>query len=134
MITKNAICRSADTQPLTRNQISAKKTPRTLDTTHQTLVTREWLDQVRSLPRIGSVLSATVERYAGSGALHDPNTIAFIEEPGIYQTRRGTIHSGPQGETTLTESEDGPHEVTFSADADRFFALLLTRLKAADQR
>ena len=64
--------------------------------------------------------------------LHDPNTIAWLEQPALYTTRTGRVRVVEVGEQLgRTQFDDvrGPHTVAFDADADGFFDALLAGLK-----
>lgn len=128
--------------PVAAQEVFSSGVPVTLlplDTTLRTRITPPRLEVVRAM---SPMLAGTLERYSGyalrtwgeaTGAMHDPNTLAWVIEPGIYTTRRGRVsivtQGDREGETTLAEAEDGPHEVAFGVDAERFFALLLQSLR-----
>jgi purine nucleosidase len=102
-----------------------------LDATRRTRVTPDWLSTIRALPRIGGLLAAAVEQYRGSGALHDPNTIAWLENPDLYSTRTGhvtvTIEGEEAGRTHFAHGH-GLHSVAFDVDPAAFFNALTNRL------
>ena len=83
------------------------------------------------MPRLGELLASALEQYRGSGALHDPNTIAFLEAPALYTMRNGrvtVVQDGEQIGRTVIREGDGPHSVAFDVHADGFFESLLANL------
>ncbi len=72
-----------------------------LDVTHQVLTTKERLERLRSLgTRCGKALaellsfseSFDLEKYGSAGApLHDPNVIAYLLKPDLYEGRHVNV-------------------------------------------
>ena len=107
-----------------------------LDATQRTAVNAERLASIRDVPRLGELLASTMDQYRGSGALHDPNTIAFLEAPALYTLRNGrvtVVEDGEQiGRTVLREGGE-PHSVAFDVHTDAFFEALFTNLTRVSQ-
>jgi len=118
-----------------------------LDVTHQVLSTRERVARIRALDN--SVAEATAgmlsffhrfdsKKYSSEGApLHDPCTIAWLLQPGLFQTRVCNLSVETQSELTMGHTAvdfwhvtKRPHNVswTYAVDADGFYELLTTRL------
>lgn len=118
-----------------------------LDVTHQVLSTPERLARIEGLgnrcARAAAAMLRFSERfdlgkYGWAGApLHDPNVIAYLIDPTIYQGR--TINVAVETASPLTRGmtvadywrvTDRPANVNYirSADADRFYDLLTSRL------
>lgn len=102
-----------------------------LDATQRTVVTPDRRADIGRVPGIGGLLAQTLREYRGSGALHDPNTVAFLESPDLYRLRRGRVSvttSGEQIGRTVLDEGSGPHSVAFDVDSERFFRALLHNL------
>ena len=118
-----------------------------LDVTHQVLSTAERLDRFKALGnRCGTTVAALLsfserfdlEKYGWAGApLHDPNVIAYLLDPSIYQGRHINVAVETASPLTLGMTVADYWRVTKrtanctyirSADADRFFDLLTDRL------
>jgi len=118
-----------------------------LDVTHQVLSTHERVARIRALDN--SVAEATAgmlsffhrfdsKKYSSEGApLHDPCTIAWLLQPGLFQTRVCNLSVETQSELTMGHTAvdfwhvtERPHNVswTYAVDADGFYELLTTRL------
>jgi purine nucleosidase len=119
-----------------------------LDVTHQVLVTPERLERLRS---IGNRAAQAVvgmlrfsekfdrEKYRWAGApLHDPNVIAYLLEPALYEGRTINVTVETASELTLGMTvadwwrvTDRPGNVRFlrGVDATGFFELLTERLR-----
>ncbi len=118
-----------------------------LDVTHQVLSTRERVARIRALGN--PVADATAgmlsffhrydtKKYGSEGApLHDPCTVAWLLQPGLFETRRCNVSVETQSELTLGHTAvdfwhvtDRPHNVdwTWKVDADGFYELLIQRL------
>jgi purine nucleosidase len=52
---------------------------------------------------------------------HDPLTAASIFDAQLCRFRRGRVEVALEGRTSWTPDVDGPHEVAFEVDVDRFF-------------
>ena len=119
-----------------------------LDVTHQVLNTRARLDRMAALGnRCGAALAALLgfserfdlEKYGWAGApLHDPNVIAYLLDPTIYQGRHCnvSIETGSPLTSGMTVVDywgvtKRPANCTYirAADTDRFYELLLDRMK-----
>ena len=102
-----------------------------LDATQRTVVTPDRLADIGRVPGIGGLLAQTLGEYRGSGALHDPNTVMFLESPDLYRLRRGRVlvtTSGEQIGRTVLDEGTGPHAVAFDVDPERFFGALRRNL------
>ena len=81
-----------------------------LDVTHKALMTDAWIDQVRALgTRTGAAAAGMLdfyERYdvdkygTTGGPLHDPNTIAYLLRPDLYQGRHCNVEVETQSPLT----------------------------------
>ena len=118
-----------------------------LDVTHQVLSTRARVERMRALDN--PVADATAgmlsffhrhdsKKYGSEGApLHDPCTVAWLLEPGLFQTRECNLSVETESELTMGHTAvdfwhvtDRPHNVHWAhaVDADGFFTLLTDRL------
>lgn len=104
-----------------------------LDVSQRTLVSRERLDLLE--PVLGGIL----DRYGDfsrrrwghhSGPLHDPNVLARLAEPDLYNGVRGTVAVSDGGRTGFTAGA-GPHQVLLQVDAEGFLDWVWERLSAA---
>lgn len=108
-----------------------------LDASHQTLMTEPRLDEIGQLPVWGPALRETLRAYgqwtrhrtgAPGGPLHDPNVLAYLEAPELYETVEGTVTIGPErGRTVLGAGTR--HRVAVRVDAEGFFALVCANLR-----
>lgn len=118
-----------------------------LDVTHQVLSTRDRVERIRAVGN--PVASATADmlsffdrydtkKYTSKGApLHDPCTIAWLLQPGLFEGKDCNISVETQSELTLghtavdfwhvTDRPINAHWV-YSVDADGFYDLLIGRL------
>jgi purine nucleosidase len=103
-----------------------------LDISQRTLVSRQRLNQ---LP---TDIAQILDRYTGfsrqkwghhSGPLHDPNVIARIAEPDLYNGLRGTVTVTESGQTRLTPN--GPHHVMLQVDAEGYLDWVAELLRHA---
>lgn len=120
-----------------------------LDVTHQVLVTPERLETLRSIGnRAGRAVAGMLGfsenfdrgKYGWAGApLHDPNVIAYLLRPDLYQGRTVNVAIETTSELTLGmtvadwwQVTDRPRNVHFlrSVDAEGFFDLLTERLRS----
>ena len=118
-----------------------------LDATHQVLNTRGRLEGFRSLGnRCGGAVADLLgfserfdlEKYGWNGApLHDPNVIAYLIDPTLYQSRHINVTIETASPLTLGMTVADYWHVTKrpancnyvrSADAERVYALLTERL------
>lgn len=118
-----------------------------LDVTHQVLSTRPRVDRIRELDNPVAEATAGMlsffhrydtKKYGSEGApLHDPCTVAWLLEPGLFETRKCNLSVETQSELTMGHTAvdfwhvtDRPHNVhwTHAVDADGFYALLTNRL------
>lgn len=118
-----------------------------LDVTHQVLSTRERVAGIRALNN--SVATATADmlsffhrhdtkKYGSEGApLHDPCTVAWLLEPGLFKTKMCNVSIETTSELTMGHTAvdfwhvtDRPHNAdwTYAVDADGFYELLTGRL------
>ena len=103
-----------------------------LDISQRTLVSRQRLNQ---LP---TDIAQILDRYTGfsrqkwghhSGPLHDPNVIARIADPDLYNGLRGTVTVTESGQTRLTPN--GPHHVMLQVDAEGYLDWVAELLRHA---
>lgn len=119
-----------------------------LDTTHQVLVSRQRIEQIRSIDSpVGAAIIGMMEffnrfdskKYGSEGApLHDPCTIAYLLNPGLFRGKMCNVEVETRSPLTLGHTAVDFWEVTNRAkntnwlhqvDADGFFDLLIERLK-----
>lgn len=118
-----------------------------LDVTHKALVTKPRNDAFRALGNTVGVAVAQMtdfferfdrEKYGSAGApLHDPCTIAWLIDPGLFTGRHVNVEVETTSELTMGMTVADWWRVTTRApnamfigdiDADGFFALLAERL------
>lgn len=118
-----------------------------LDVTHQVLSTRGRVDRIRALDNPAAEATAGMlsffhrydsKKYGSEGApLHDPCTVAWLLEPGLFQTRQCNLSVETESELTMGHTAvdfwhvtDRPHNVHWAhaVDADGFYTLLTDRL------
>ncbi|MGH9336945.1 MAG: nucleoside hydrolase, partial [Vicinamibacteria bacterium] len=118
-----------------------------LDVTHQVLATPERVARIEKLgTRVASSVAAMLRYFnrhdAGKygiegGPLHDPCTIAYLLEPGLFLGKRVRIDVETGSELTMGETAVDFWGVTgkepnalwmYQVDADGFFELLTQRL------
>lgn len=117
-----------------------------LDVTHKALTTRPRIEAFRALGPIGAVVASwtdfferfDMEKYGSEGApLHDPCTIAWLLEPGLFSGRQVNVEIETQGALTLgmTVADwwgvTGREKNAFfvgGVDAEGFYRLLTERL------
>ena len=118
-----------------------------LDVTHQVLSTRARVARIGALDNavaratagmLGFFHRYDTKKYGSEGApLHDPCTIAYLLEPGLFEGRlcNVTVETGSPltlGHTAVDfwHVTDRPHNVLWmhSVDADGFYELLTGRL------
>ena len=118
-----------------------------LDVTHQVLSTRGRVDRIRALDNPVAQATAGMlsffhrydsKKYGSEGApLHDPCTVAWLLEPGLFQTRQCNLSVETESELTMGHTAvdfwhvtDRPHNVHWAhaVDADGFYTLLTDRL------
>ena len=117
-----------------------------LDVTHKALTSRDWVEQMRSMGRIGEVVASwtdfferfDVEKYGSNGApLHDPTVIAYLLNPDLFSGRHINVEIETQSDLTrgMTVADwwrvtDRPANALFIGDIDRtaFFDMLTERL------
>ncbi|MDH3715877.1 MAG: nucleoside hydrolase [Gammaproteobacteria bacterium] len=118
-----------------------------LDVTHQVLATPQRIEAIRTLGN--PVADATCamltffsrfdsEKYGTAGApLHDPCTIAYLLEPGLFEGRLCNIAVEIHSELTMGHTAVDMWDVSarrknatwvHAVNADRFYALLAERL------
>ncbi|TJZ93044.1 nucleoside hydrolase [Paracoccus gahaiensis] len=81
-----------------------------LDVTHKALTDRDWIEAMRALPgRCGPAVAGWTDfferfdtaKYGSQGApLHDPCTIAWLLEPGLFQGREINVEIETEGRWT----------------------------------
>ncbi|NNF41190.1 MAG: nucleoside hydrolase [Woeseiaceae bacterium] len=118
-----------------------------LDVTHQVLSTR---DRVAAIGALGNRVAAATagmlgffhqydsRKYGSEGApLHDPCTIAWLLQPGLFKTKQCNLEVETESELTLGHTAidfwhvtDRPDNVSwaYEIDADGFYQLLTERL------
>ena len=118
-----------------------------LDVTHQVLSTRERVANIRAVGNRAAEATAGMlsffhrydtKKYGTEGApLHDPCTVAWLLEPGLFKTRECNISVETESELTRGHTSvdfwhvtERPHNVSwaYEIDADGFYALLTERL------
>ncbi len=118
-----------------------------LDVTHKALTSRQSLDDFAALPNKAGPATAAlldfferfdVEKYDSKGGpLHDPNVIAYLIRPELYQGRKINVTVETSSELTMGATVADWWRVTDRAanalwvrdvDRDGFFALLLERI------
>jgi len=120
-----------------------------LDVTHQVLVSRKRLEQIRELDTpVGAAIVGMMEffnrfdseKYGSDGApLHDPCTIAYLLKPELFEGKICNVEVETQSPLTRGHTAvdfwgvtDRPRNANwlYSVDADGFFALLIARLRS----
>lgn len=120
-----------------------------LDVTHQALVSRKRIEQLRQLnTSIGTAVVGMMEffnrfdseKYGSEGApLHDPCTIAYLLKPELFTGKMCNVEIETESPLTLGHTAVDFWGVTdrvpnanwlYQVDADGFFALLIERLKS----
>ncbi len=118
-----------------------------LDVTHQALVTRERIEQLRGLnSKVGTAIVGMMEffnrfdseKYGSGGApLHDPCTIAYLLKPDLFAGKLCNVEVETESPLTVGHTAVDFWGVTarpknanwlYQIDADGFFALLIERL------
>jgi len=118
-----------------------------LDVTHKALTSAAWVQEMRDLgTEVGRMVAAwtdfferfDMEKYGSLGApLHDPCTIAYLIQPGLFSGRHVNVEIEVQSPLTrgMTVADwwgvtDRPKNAMFmgSVDRDGYFALLTERL------
>ncbi len=119
-----------------------------LDTTHQVLVSRQRIEQIRCIDSpVGAAIVGMMEffnrfdskKYGSEGApLHDPCTIAYLLKPELFEGKMCNVEVETQSPLTMGHTAVDFWEVTgraknanwlYRVDADGFFTLLIERLK-----
>lgn len=119
-----------------------------LDVTHQALVSQRRIDQIRKLDSaVGTAIVGMMEffnrfdseKYGSEGApLHDPCTIAFLLQPGLFTGKMCNVEVETESPLTMGHTAVDFWGVTdrvknvnwlYRVDADGFFALLIDRLR-----
>lgn len=119
-----------------------------LDVTHQALVSQRRIDQIRELDSaVGTAIVGMMEffnrfdseKYGSEGApLHDPCTIAFLLQPGLFTGKMCNVEVETESPLTMGHTAVDFWGVTdrvknvnwlYRVDADGFFALLIDRLR-----
>ncbi|WP_419925879.1 nucleoside hydrolase [Candidatus Poriferisocius sp.] len=118
-----------------------------LDVTHKALMADAWIDRLRALGTHTGAAAAgmldfyerfDVDKYGTTGGpLHDPNVIAYLLRPDLYQGRRCNVEVEIDSPLTrgmtvvdwwnVTDRPPNCHYIT-EVDADGFYDLLLTLL------
>ena len=120
-----------------------------LDVTHQVLVSRDRLEQIRAIDSpVGAAIVGMMEffnrfdseKYGSDGApLHDPCTIAYLLKPELFEGRMCNVEietGSPltRGHTAVdfwgVSDRARNANWLFKVNADEFFALLIERLKS----
>ncbi|WP_041527252.1 nucleoside hydrolase [Paracoccus aminophilus] len=121
-----------------------------LDVTHKALTSRDWIEGMRKLGRLGQAVASWTdfferydkEKYGSKGApLHDPCTIGYLLRPDFFAGRFINVVIETQGEFTsgMTVADwwrvtGRPANANFirDIDRDRFYELLTDRLTLLD--
>ena len=120
-----------------------------LDVTHQALVSKKRIEQLRQLnTKVGTAIVGMMEffnrfdseKYGSEGApLHDPCTIAYLLKPDLFTGKMCNVEVETESPLTLGHTAVDFWAVTdrvpnanwlYQVDADGFFALLIERLKS----
>lgn len=120
-----------------------------LDVTHQALVSRKRIEQIRALESpVGEAVVGMMEffnrfdsgKYGSDGApLHDPCTIAYLLKPELFEGKMCNVEIETGSPLTRGHTAVDYWGVTdkvrnanwlYKLDADGFFALLIERLKS----
>jgi len=120
-----------------------------LDVTHQVLVSRKRLEQIRALKTpVGAAIVGMMEffnrfdshKYGSDGApLHDPCTIAYLLKPELFEGKLCNVEIETGSDLTRGHTAVDFWGVTdrvrnanwlYRVDADGFFELLTDRLKS----
>ncbi len=120
-----------------------------LDVTHQALVSKKRIEQLRQLnTKVGTAIVGMMEffnrfdteKYGSEGApLHDPCTIAYLLKPELFTGKMCNVEIETESPLTLGHTAVDFWAVTdrvpnanwlYQVDADGFFALLIERLKS----
>lgn len=120
-----------------------------LDVTHQVLVSRQRIEQIRALDTpVGTAIVGMMEffnrfdskKYDSDGApLHDPCTIAYLLQPELFKGKRCNVEIETSSPLTRGHTAVDFWGVTgraananwlYEVDADGFFALLTEHLKS----
>lgn len=120
-----------------------------LDATHQALVSRKRIEQLRELDTpVGTAIVGMMEffnrfdseKYGSEGApLHDPCTIAYLLKPELFKGKMCNVEVETQSPLTMGHTAvdfwgvtDRPRNANwiYQVDADGFFALLIERLNS----
>ena len=118
-----------------------------LDVTHQALVSRKRIEQIRALNTpVGTAVVGMMEffnrfdseKYGSDGApLHDPCTIAYLLKPELFKGKKCNVEVETGSRLTRGHTAVDFWGVTdrvrnanwlYKVDADGFFALLIERL------
>jgi inosine-uridine nucleoside N-ribohydrolase len=118
-----------------------------LDVTHQALATRERVARIRAVGTKAATAAANMldffnrhdtAKYDSLGSpLHDPCTIAYLLEPGLFASKQCNISIETQSELTMGNTAvdfwhvtDKPRNANwvYGIDADGFYELLTERL------
>lgn len=118
-----------------------------LDVTHQVLSTRERVARIRALGNPVAEATAGMlsffhrfdsKKYGSEGApLHDPCTVAYLLEPGLFTSKRCNVSVETESELTIGHTAvdfwfvtDRPVNTNwvYEVDADGFYELLTARL------
>ncbi|MCP4046362.1 MAG: nucleoside hydrolase, partial [Gammaproteobacteria bacterium] len=120
-----------------------------LDVTHQALVSKKRIEQLRQLnTKVSTAIVGMMEffnrfdteKYGSEGApLHDPCTIAYLLKPELFTGKMCNVEIETESPLTLGHTAVDFWAVTdrvpnanwlYQVDADGFFALLIERLKS----
>ncbi|MDJ0908927.1 MAG: nucleoside hydrolase [Woeseiaceae bacterium] len=123
-----------------------------LDVTHQVLSTRERVARIREVGNPVAEATAGMlsffhrydtKKYGTEGApLHDPCTVAFLLEPGLFETKFCNIAVETEAELTAGHTAvdfwhvtDRPHNAhwAYEVDADGFYGMLIERFARFDE-
>ena len=118
-----------------------------LDVTHQVLSTRERVARIGALGNpvadatagmLGFFHGFDSKKYGSEGApLHDPCTVAYLLEPGLFTSKRCNVSVETESELTIGHTAvdfwfvtDRPINTNwaYEVDADGFYELLTSRL------
>ena len=120
-----------------------------LDVTHEALMSREWLEDVRSIGGdLGTKVAAMLDFYQKfdldrygeyGGPVHDPSTIAYLVKPELYTGKEVFVQIETGSDLTMgmtvvdywgSTGQDPNCTWMNEVDSDGFFDLLHGRLAA----
>ena len=117
-----------------------------LDITHQTVYDKPIRDRIRNMdhvlgPNLATMLDTCAANYVGfnyEAPLHDPHTVAYLLQPGLYKMKTGRVQVHSEGEfsgkTEFIDDTHGNLQTPVSVDAKGFFELAIDNLRRHCER